>query len=229
MFPSFSRHPRFKNTSHPKVDFSRERYLADTRGDGEALSSGGSRVLGSGTKTTLGKASPQLAQVLATSQGAVGIEDGVTGRDKGGRAGLEGEAVEDELEGEELAVGGHALAVKGREVGVVLAVLVDEVPEDLVEDGGPGGAGGVDLVLGVDRLVRERVGGQASRVGVLADALGVVVGPGAHGVVGGAGVAGLEADGRGIEVAPALAHAASLDAGQAAGVGRATGETGGHW
>lgn len=207
----------------------KEGYLADTRGDGEALSSGGSRVPGSGSETTLGKGSPQLAQVVTTSQRAVGVEDGVTGRDESGRAGLEGETIEDELEGEELAVGGHALGVKGRKVGVILAVLVDEVPEDLVQDGGPGGAGGVDLVLGVDGLVGERVGGQAGGVGVLADALGVVVGPGAHGVVGGAGVAGLEADGRGVEVAPALAHAAGLDAGQAAGVGRATGETGGHW
>ena len=97
----------------------------------------------------------------------------------------------------------------------------------LVEHGGPDGSDGVDGGHAVGVGVGVGVGGQAGGVRVGANASRGVVDPGAHGVVLGAGVAGLQADGGGHEVTPALAHAAGLESVQAVGVGRAAGKTGG--
>lgn len=168
---------------------------------------------------------PDVTGVGTTSQSLIGVNDAVTGSDEVWPAGLQGHAVLDELEGKELAVGGHAVGVKLGEVGVILAVGVDEVPEHLVEDGGPDGADGVDGREAVKVGIDVRVGRQAGRVGVGTDAGGRVTDPGAHGVVGGTGVAGVETDGRGEEVGPALAHTAGLAGGETARVGRSTGET----
>lgn len=76
--------------------------------------------------------------------------------------------------------------------------------------------------------VGQRVGRQAGGVGVGADA-GAVVHPLTHGVVLRPRVAGLEADGGRHEVAPAFAHAAGFEGGEAVGVGGTAGETVGHW
>lgn len=78
----------------------------------------------------------------------------------------------------------------------------------LVEHGGPDGTDGVNRGHAVGIGVGVGVGGQASGVRVRADASRRVVDPGTHGVVLGAGVASLQADGGGHEVTPALAHAA---------------------
>lgn len=134
--------------------------------------------------------------------------------------------VNDELHDQELSVGGDTVGVKVGAGAVVLAVLVNQVPHDLVEHGGPGLANVVDLVLGVEGGVGVGVGGQAGREEDGADAGRVVVHPGAHGVVGVARVLGLEADGGGHEVTPTLTHTAGLESVQAVGVGGSTGQTG---
>jgi hypothetical protein len=97
----------------------------------------------------------------------------------------------------------------------------------LVEHGGPNGSDGVNGGHAVGVGVGVGVGGQASRVRVRADASRRVVNPGAHGVALSTGVAGLQSDGGGHEVTPALAHAAGLEDVQAVGVGRAASKTGG--
>lgn len=97
----------------------------------------------------------------------------------------------------------------------------------LVEHGSPDSSDGVDRGHAVGVGVSVGVGGKAGGVRVCANAGRRVVDPGAHGVVLGAGVAGLQADGGGHEVTPALAHTAGLESVQAVGVGRAAGKTSG--
>lgn len=177
------------------------------------------------TQTALSETLPDLALVLATGKGLVGIEDSVTGRDKGRVARLESHAVEPELHGKVLAVGRDALGVEGREVSVVLSVLVDEVPEDFVEHGCPDVAnlvdGGGAVVVRVDLGVDSHTGG----VEGAADTLGLARDPFADGVVGVTSVLGLEADGGGVGVTPAFAHTAGFEQTEAGGVGWATGQT----
>jgi hypothetical protein len=122
--------------------------LADTTGDSGAGSTPAGAVDGAGTKATLGESRPDLAGVGATSESTVSIDDGVTGLDEVGVAGLavwelvfcsitdlgvcgylQGHAVDDELHGEVLSIGGDAVA-NGRASSVVLAELVDQVPHD---------------------------------------------------------------------------------------------------
>jgi hypothetical protein len=95
----------------------------------------------------------------------------------------------------------------------------------LVEHGGPDSSDAVDDGNAVDVGVRVRVGGEAGRVGVRADAGRGVVDPGAHWVVLGASVAGLQADGGGHEITPALTHTARLESVQAVAVGGTTSQT----
>lgn len=65
---------------------------------------------------------------------------------RGGERGyLQRHAVDNELHSEVLSVGGHAV-LECRLGGVVLAVLVDEVPQDFVEHGFPNCADVVDFV-----------------------------------------------------------------------------------
>jgi len=123
--------------------------LADTAGDSGAGSPPARAVDSAGTKTTLGESRPDLASVGTAGKGTVSVEDGVTGLDEVGVAGLavwtsviysvgklgvccgylQGHAVDDELHGEVLSVGGHAVP-DGRTGGVVLAELVDQIPQD---------------------------------------------------------------------------------------------------
>lgn len=122
--------------------------LADTTGDSGAGSAPAGAVDSTGTKATLGKSRPDLAGVGTTSESTVSIDDGVTGLNEVGVAGLavwesvsrcivklgfggylQGHAIDDELHGEVLSVGGHAVA-DGRASSVVLAELVDQVPHD---------------------------------------------------------------------------------------------------
>lgn len=66
-------------------------HLADTRGDdgaGDTVLEG--TVLGALSETTLGETGPDLAGVVTAGKGLVGIEDGVTGIDEVGAAGLPG-------------------------------------------------------------------------------------------------------------------------------------------
>lgn len=132
-----------------------------------------------------------LAGVFTASQRLVGVEDGVTALDKVGVAGLEGHGVEDDLEGQVLSVGRNAVGVELGLGAVILAVLVDEVPHDLVEDGSPDFADVVHLVVGVEGSVLVRVDIQVRRVQVVSDTGIVVVHPRAQAVVGLTGVAGL--------------------------------------
>jgi hypothetical protein len=122
--------------------------LADTTGDGGAGSPPAGAVDSAGTKATLGESRPDLASVGTAGEGTVSIEDGVTGLDEVGVARLavwvlvsclmvklgvcgylQGHSVDDELHGEVLSVGGDAVP-DGRASGVVLAELVDQVPQD---------------------------------------------------------------------------------------------------
>lgn len=75
--PSFI-HPLIFLTSHP---------LASRR-KSETLGSAGSTILGTCSKTTLGKALPDLALVSSLGKSGVGIDDGVSGLDHVGVARL---------------------------------------------------------------------------------------------------------------------------------------------
>jgi hypothetical protein len=64
-------------------------HLADASGDNVAsLAVARGSVGGTRAETTLGKGRPDLAQVVTASQGPVGVQDGVTGLDEVGVAGL---------------------------------------------------------------------------------------------------------------------------------------------
>ena len=102
---------------------------------------------------------------------------------------------------------------------------VDEVPHDFVEHGGPDGADGVDFVELVGAAVGVRVRGQAGRVEVGPETLGVAEDPLAEREVGGAGVGAAGSDGGGHEVAPAFSHASGFQDVEAGSVGWATGQT----
>ena len=82
-------------------------------------------------------------------------------------------------------------------------------------------------VEAVDVGVLVGVCGQGGGVGIRADTGGVVVDPGAHGVVLRPCVGSLEADCGSHEISPAFAHAAGFEGVEAVGVGGPTGETGG--
>jgi len=122
--------------------------LADTAGDSGAGGPPAGAVDSAGTKATLGESRPDLASVGTAGEGTVSIEDGVTGLDEVGVArlaawvlvfcsmvrlgvcgNLQGHAIDDELHGEVLSVGGDAVP-DGRAGSVVLAELVDQVPQD---------------------------------------------------------------------------------------------------
>lgn len=141
---------------------------------------------------------------------------------------LQRQTIDDELHGEVSAISGHTIAVESRLGSRVVSVLVDQVPEDLVEDRGPDGADAVDLGLSVDARVGVGVRRQAGAEEVRPDTGGVVVYPRAHGVVGGSRVSLLQANGGRHEVTPAFAHTTRLDASQTPGVGAATGQAVGH-
>jgi hypothetical protein len=83
----------------------------------------------------------------------------------------------------------------------------------------------VDAGHSVGVCVDVGVGGQRGAVRVSANAGGRVVDPGSHRVALCAGVGGLQADGGGHEVTPALTHAAGLQGGQTVRVGGATSES----
>ena len=104
----------------------------------------------------------QSVLILLTSEGKEG-ED------------LQSHGIKDDLQGEVLAIGGDTVLEDWAGI-VVLAVLVDQVPEDVVEDGSPDGADSMDLVLLVGINILEGVGGQVGGVWVLANA-GAVVDP----------------------------------------------------
>ena len=82
----------------------------------------------------------------------------------------------------------------------------------------------VDAGHAVRISVHMRVRGKTGAVRVSTNARRRVVDPGAHGVALRAGVGGLEADGGGHEVAPALSHSAGLQGVQAVAIGGATGQ-----
>lgn len=141
---------------------------------------------------------------------------------------LQSHAVQHELHREVLSISGDTVAQR-RARGVILAVLVDEVPEHLVQHRGPDGADGVHGGHAVGVGVDVRVDRGARRVGVRTDAVCVVGDPAAHRVALAARVGGLQADGGGHEVTPALAHAAGLERVEAVGVGGSAGEAVGDW
>lgn len=134
-------------------------------------------------------------------------------------------AVDNQLHRQVLAISGSTVRTKSRLRPIVLAVPVDQVPHDLVQHGRPDGSDGVHAPEVVDIGVLVGVCGQRGGVWVCADTLGVVGDPRAHGVVLGAGVTGLQADGGCHKVAPALAHATRLECAEAVGVSGAAGQT----
>ena len=99
-------------------------------------------------------------------------------------------AVHDNLHCKILAVVWNAVLEDG-DWAIILAVLVNEVPEDFVEHGAPDGTDGVDLVEFVVGGVNERVDVHVGGVWVHADTLGAVVHPSSLNVVGLAGIIGL--------------------------------------
>lgn len=103
--------------------------LAHTAGDSAAGSPPAGAVHSTRTKATLSETRPDLASVGAASESAVSVENGVTGLDESRAARLECHALNNKLHGEVLSIGGNAVA-ESRAGGVVLAKLVDEVPQD---------------------------------------------------------------------------------------------------
>ena len=143
--------------------------LADTGGNRVASGTGASEP-GALAETTLGKGGPDLTQVVTTSESRVGVQDGVTGLDEVGVAGLavspvstdtgfqdcswgdnefylQSHAVDDQLQREELSVGGHTVRVESRLLRRAEAVLVNQVPHDLVQHRRPDLADIVNLVV----------------------------------------------------------------------------------
>ena len=194
-------------------------------GDLERVQTASGLVPRAFTETTLGKGGPKLARVGTASEEVVGVDDSITSLDEVGVARLERHTVHDKFHGEILAIGRHAVVIEGRHVRVVLAVLVDQVPQDFVQHGSPDVADGVDAAVQLDALVGLGVDGHRGRVQVVADTGGVAVDPRTHAVVLLAGVAGLETDGGRVEVGPALAHTTGLEQVKAPGVPGTTGET----
>ena len=164
---------------------------ANTLGDIETVRAACGSVNRTLTKSTLCESTPDLTDVLTACERLVGVDNRVAGRDESGVARLQRHAVHDNLHSEVLAITRDTLAVELGEPIVVLAVLVDEVPEDFVEHGRPDVADGVDFLVeigvGVDLGVLVQVGG----VEVVPDSERTSADPVAHGVLGLAGVAGL--------------------------------------
>ncbi|KAI6774521.1 hypothetical protein HG531_001370 [Fusarium graminearum] len=181
------------------------------RRQGEALGSAGAAVLGTGTQTSLSKALPELTLVLTAGQSGVGIDDSITSLDHVGVARLtvKCHSVHDELHGKVLSIS-RDLTVELGHVIVVLAVLFNQVPHDLVEDCGPDRADSMHCRETVGALVGVRVGGHACAVGVGTDTSSLARDPVTHGLVGGASVLGLEVDSNGHEVTPSLSHTTRL-------------------
>jgi hypothetical protein len=175
-------------------------------------------VLRARAQPPLRKALPDLARVLATRQRQIRVQNSIARRHKGRVAGLQRHAVEHQLQQEVLPVRRHALAVELGHGGVVLAVLIDQVPEHLVQHRRPDGADVVHLGQRVGVAVHVRVRLLVRGVDVGAQTRRGAVHPRAHGIVGRARVLGLQPDGRRVEVAPALAHAAALEDAEAAAV-----------
>lgn len=132
-------------------------------------------------------------------------------------------SVDNELHCQIAAVSWNTSVVESWDAGIGDSVLIDQVPHDLVEDGGPGRADGVDCALAVDTSVGQWVGGQAGAVEVASDTSGVVGDPVTHWLVGGARLGRLEHDGNSHKIRPSLTHATGLKDVQAGGVGWATG------
>lgn len=176
--------------------------------------------LSTDTETTLSESLPDLTLVGTLGEVHVGIEDGITSLDEVGVAGLtkikplvtlkhdmerttgeleetgailkhlHSHAVHDNLHCKIFAVIWNAV-LEDWDWAIILAVLVNEVPEDFVEHGAPDGADGVDLVEFVVRGVNERVDVHVGGVWVHADTLGTVVHPSSLNIVGLAGIIGL--------------------------------------
>lgn len=103
---------------------------------------------------------------------------------------IHGHAVHDDLHSKILAVAWNAVLENG-DWAVILAVLINQVPEEFVEHSRPDGTDGMDLVQLVVGGVYERVDAHISGVWVHSNTLGAVVYPSSLNVVGLAGVLGL--------------------------------------
>jgi hypothetical protein len=106
---------------------------------------------------------------------------------------LQSHAINDELHGKVLAIGWHTI-VQRRLRGIVLSVLVNQVPHHLVQHSRPHGADGVYSVQRVNARIGERVSGERGGVWICANAGGAVVDPRTHCVVFRTGVAGLRVE-----------------------------------
>lgn len=202
-------------------------HLTNAAGDSEALPSAEEAISGTLAKTTLGKACPELASVAATSKGLVCVEDGITSLGHSWGAGLQSHAVHDELHGKEASVGGDAV-VKLRHAFALVAMLIDEVPEDFIEDRAPDITNSVDARLLVCLCIRVRVDGHVGSVGVLSDSVGSVADPVTKPVDSGAVLAGLCGISNGHEVTPTFSHAARFRGTKAVRVGRSTSQASTH-
>ena len=164
---------------------------ADTLGDIETVRAACGSVNCALTKATLRKSTPDFTHVLTACERLVGVDDRIASRDESGVAGLQRHTVHDNLHSEVLAITRDALAIQLREPVIVLAVLVDEVPEDFVKHGCPDVADGVDFLVEIGVGVNLGVLVEVGRVQVVPDSERTSADPVAHGVLGLAGVAGL--------------------------------------
>ena len=137
-------------------------------------------VRGVDTETLARERLPERALVRAGIAVGIRLDPRIAGGEEGRVAGLERERVEEEVHVHDVARGGGRVRARGRGE----AMRADEGGVDVVEKVGPDLADVVHLVERLDRRVAERVGGRRGRVGVVADAGGVVDDVLAHDEVG---------------------------------------------
>lgn len=138
---------------------------------------------------------------------------------------LQRHSVNDQLHGEVPSISWHTIGIKGGLSSIGNAILVNQVPQHLVEDSSPDCANGMDLAQLVDRSIGVRVRRQASRVQVRTDTCLVVIHPSTHRIVGVTCVRRLGTDRRRHKVTPTFTHTAVLSAAQAARVRAAASKT----
>lgn len=138
---------------------------------------------------------------------------------------LQRHSINDQLHGEVPSISWHTIGIKRGLSSIGDTVLVNQVPQHLVEDSSPDCANGMHFAQLVDRRVRVRVGRQAGRVQVRANTRLIVIHPSTHRIVRVARVGRLGTDRRRHEVTPAFTHAAVLGAAQAARVRAAARKT----
>ena len=179
-------------------------------------------------ETSLRKTLPDFALVLPTGQRFVRIQNRISRRDKVRVARLQRHTVEDKLHNQMLAIRRHAILIKLGELSAPLAVLVDQIPHDLIQHGRPDSADSMHPRDFVDVRVHMGIRVHIRRVHIRPNTLRVVEDPITHGIIRSALILRLETNSRRHEVTPTLAHTTGLEQTKAARVCRSASQAVGH-